>query len=268
MLRTRVLTAAALLAGFAGAVYFLDRLQFAALIGLVIAIAAHEWARLSGLRGAPRWSYAAGCVLLYAALVWMVEQQSGPSWLGPAVFIAASVFWLVVVPAWFWAGVGARGRILLPPAGLIVLLPTALSLVTLSGAQMLAVFGLIWVSDTAAYFVGRAWGRRKLASSISPGKTWEGVAGAVIATQIYAIIVSGLSSADSGPPLVAYLGGAALLCGLGILGDLFESAVKRQAAVKDSGTLLPGHGGILDRIDSATASLPSAALLIHWTAIA
>src|SRR6185503_17555955 len=99
---------------------------------------------------------------------------------------------------------------------------------------------LVWLADTAAYFVGSRWGRHKLAPGISPGKTWEGAAGGIAGALVY----------------------AALLAALSIIGDLFESAAKRQAEVKDSGTLLPGHGGILDRIDSATATLPVAGLLL------
>jgi phosphatidate cytidylyltransferase len=123
---------------------------------------------------------------------------------------------------------------------------------------VLLVLLLVWIADTAAYFVGRAWGKRKLAPGISPGKTWEGALGGAVGALVYAII---LGTFIEGLLWVPYLLAAALLAVLSIVGDLFESAAKRQAAVKDSGTLLPGHGGILDRIDSATAALPVAALL-------
>jgi phosphatidate cytidylyltransferase len=124
--------------------------------------------------------------------------------------------------------------------------------------EVLLVLLLVWIADTAAYFVGRAWGRRKLAPAISPGKTWEGAIGGAVGVLVYAII---LGTFIEGLSWVPYLLAAALLAVLSIVGDLFESAAKRQAAVKDSGTLLPGHGGVLDRIDSATAALPAAALL-------
>jgi len=118
-----------------------------------------------------------------------------------------------------------------------------------------------------AYFAGNAFGRRRLAPSISPGKTWEGVAGAVGACLIYAIICA-LPGAPLGPYVqgatwAVYLAGAALLCGLSIVGDLFESALKRRAGAKDSGALLPGHGGVLDRIDSVMPILPIAAMLLN-----
>jgi phosphatidate cytidylyltransferase len=117
---------------------------------------------------------------------------------------------------------------------------------------------LVWLADTAAYFVGSRWGRHKLAPGISPGKTWEGAAGGIAGALVYATGVALVRN----EPLASYLVVAALLAALSIIGDLFESAAKRQAEVKDSGTLLPGHGGIMDRIDSATATLPVAALLL------
>lgn len=148
-------------------------------------------------------------------------------------------------------------------AGFAVLVPAGLALLALQPLQVLLVLVLVWIADTAAYFVGRRWGRRKLAPSISPGKSWEGAAGGLIGALAYAIIcgffIEGLAWAP-------YLAAAAVLAMVSIVGDLFESAAKRQAGVKDSGTLLPGHGGILDRIDSATAVLPLAALALPWVA--
>ena len=155
-------------------------------------------------------------------------------------------------------------------AGLAVLIPTGLAAVALPADRLLLALGLVWIADTAAYLAGRAFGKRKLAPSISPGKTWEGVAGAAAASLIYAIIC-----ALPGAPLGAYVQGAGwmvylavviMLCAVGIVGDLFESAIKRQAGAKDSGALLPGHGGVLDRIDSIASTLPIAALSFHWMA--
>jgi phosphatidate cytidylyltransferase len=133
---------------------------------------------------------------------------------------------------------------------------------------LLGVLGTVWISDTAAYFVGRRFGKRKLAPSISPGKTWEGVAGALAAVGIYALAWASLGGSDGIPawPADARVAPAwilPVLLGLavvGMVGDLFESLIKRQAGVKDSGTLLPGHGGILDRFDAPVAMLPLAVL--------
>jgi phosphatidate cytidylyltransferase len=149
----------------------------------------------------------------------------------------------------------------LPVAGLVVLVPAGLAMVALRPAQVVAIVALVSIADTAAYFAGRAWGRRKLAPSISPGKTWEGAAGGLAAVLAYAIICGMLAE---GVRWLPYLAAANLLAVLSVIGDLFESAAKRQAGVKDSGSLLPGHGGVLDRVDSATATLPVAALLLPF----
>ncbi len=119
--------------------------------------------------------------------------------------------------------------------------------------------GTAWVSDTAAYFIGRRFGKRKLAPSISPGKTWEGVAGALAAVGLYALAWASLGGPMNAAPawILPVLLGLAVA---GMIGDLFESLIKRQAGVKDSGKLLPGHGGILDRIDAPLAMLPLAVL--------
>ena len=264
MLLPRILTAAVLLAAFLAALFLLERWQFAVAVGIVVPVAAHEWAGLSGLAGATRLSYAAGLGFVYAAgaLAWL----SGTPL--EAVFVLATVFWVVAAPWWMHAGVTARSRRWLPPLGMIVIVPAALAMLALSPGQLLAAIALPWIADTAAYFAGRAWGRHKLAPGISPGKTLEGAAGGLIAVAVYAIIcprfLAELQPHVQGMAWLALLGGALVLGILSIIGDLFESAIKRQAGAKDSGRILPGHGGVLDRIDSAASTLPLAALLFHW----
>jgi phosphatidate cytidylyltransferase len=201
------------------------------------------------------WLYAVIVAAAFGAVFTLGEPVARP------LLMAATFFWVIVAPIWLARGVSMQQRIALAAAGFIVLVPAALALAALPPLQVLAVLVLVWVADTAAYFVGRKWGRRKLAPSISPGKSWEGAWGGIAGALAYAIICGGLAGGVAWIPLVA---GAALLAVLSIVGDLFESAAKRQAGVKDSGTLLPGHGGILDRIDSATATLPLAALLLPW----
>ena len=176
------------------------------------------------------------------------------------MLIGATVFWVIAVPTWLVRGVKPQHRMTLAVAGFIVLVPAGYALAALEPRYVLAALVLVWIADTAAYFVGRKWGRRKLAPGISPGKTWEGAWGGVGAAMAYAIICGTFLLGVAGWP--GYLVVAALLAAISIVGDLFESAAKRQAGVKDSGTLLPGHGGIMDRIDSATAVLPVAALLL------
>ena len=125
---------------------------------------------------------------------------------------------------------------------------------------------VVWVADIAAYFTGRAFGRRKLAPSISPGKTWEGAAGAAVAVLAFGFGVLAMRGAElqGGVAVIAVV----LLAwtAVSIVGDLFESLLKRQAGLKDSGNILPGHGGILDRIDSLTSTLPMVALGAVWLA--
>ncbi len=137
----------------------------------------------------------------------------------------------------------------------------------LAPRYLLILLGLVWIADTAAYVVGSAIGKHKLAPTISPGKSWEGVGGGAVGVLIYAIICAMLDPALEarlqGAAWALYLAGAALLFAASVVGDLFESALKRQAGAKDSGSLLPGHGGVLDRIDSATAVLPLALLLMQ-----
>jgi phosphatidate cytidylyltransferase len=254
-LAARVATATALIAAFVAAIFLLPKIWLAALVGLIVAAAGHEWARLCRMASGAAWLYAVIVAAAFGAVFTLGEPVARP------LLMAATFFWVIVAPIWLARGVSMQQRIALAAAGFIVLVPAALALAALPPLQVLAVLVLVWVADTAAYFVGRKWGRRKLAPSISPGKSWEGAWGGIAGALAYAIICGGLAGGVAWIPLVA---GAALLAVLSIVGDLFESAAKRQAGVKDSGTLLPGHGGILDRIDSATATLPLAALLLPW----
>ena len=265
----RALTAAILLAGFVAALIWLPRPIFAVLVAGVVVLSGLEWARLCGLSTTAGRVYAVAMVAAFGVLVWARPSASSadPQWLG-ALLAGATLFWIVAAPAWMAHGVRTRARRLLAAAGPVVLLPGALALVLLPAGLVLGGLALVWLADSAAYFAGRSLGRRKLAPVISPGKTWEGVVGGLLAVQVYAIIcaltIPALQSRlESGAAWLLYLGGGGLLCVVSIIGDLFESAVKRQASVKDSGTLLPGHGGVLDRIDSAVAVLPVIALIAY-----
>jgi phosphatidate cytidylyltransferase len=259
LLLTRILTAAVLLAGFIAALFLLERAAFAVLVAAVVALGAREWARLAGLQRLPGLGYATACLLLYG-LLQGTQFTAGILW-------AAALFWIVAVPFWLALGVTAGRRGLLLAAGIAVLVPAGLATAALSPRYLLMALGLVWVADTAAYFAGSAFGRHKLAPAISPGKTWEGVAGGAVGCVIYAIIWAifdeELRARVQGEIWLPFLAGTLLLCALSVMGDLLESALKRQAGAKDSGRLLPGHGGVLDRIDSATATLPVALLLMQ-----
>lgn len=153
-------------------------------------------------------------------------------------------------------------------AALFPMFVAAVDLRAKSPVLLLAILAIVWISDTVAYFSGKQFGRNKLAPSISPGKTWEGVWGALIAVAVYAAVwanwpaglklnVQGLSAAISDVIMILFI---VTLAVAGIIGDLFESQMKRHAGLKDSGIILPGHGGVLDRIDALQPVLPIAAL--------
>ena len=260
LLLPRVLTAAALLAAFLSALWFLEQPAFALVATAIVALGGYEWACLGKARAAIAWAYALACALLAFGAIQLPFAV-------PWICGGAIVFWALVVPPWLALGFKATPAVLMLIAGIIVLVPAGLALATLGRGQVLMLLGLVWIADTAAFLAGRAFGKHPLAASISPAKTWEGVAGAAVATVLYAIILGvvdpGLAARVHGTAWVPYLAGAALLCAASVVGDLFESAAKRRAGVKDSGSLLPGHGGVLDRIDSATATLPVALLLMQ-----
>ncbi|MBU3989143.1 MAG: phosphatidate cytidylyltransferase, partial [Gammaproteobacteria bacterium] len=202
-------------------------------------------------------------VLCLCVVLWAIPDDfSGV----PTLLWSLSVlFWLFIAPVWLLRGwrPGVAGYVV----GLILLVPTWAALVALYAhgpLVLLAVMALVWVADIAAYFTGRAFGRHKLAPAISPGKTWEGVAGAVGGVLLFGLLVSTHLPVAHGLGWASLAGFLLLFTVFSIIGDLFESLIKRQANMKDSSQLLPGHGGILDRIDSQMSTLPLAALMLHW----
>lgn len=266
MLLTRILTAAILLPLFIGGLFYLPGFWWGiGLLPLVMA-GSWEWAALSGFQPTGRWMFSALILISAAMLLFGVGHFSSP-WFEQLIFAASAVFWLIVVPPWLKRGWQLRSKWMLGATGWLLLVPTWLALLRLQTQPwvLLAILGVVWIADSAAYFAGHQWGRHKLAPAISPGKTWEGVAGAAVAVAVYhaAVWNLGFGAAASGTGLIAALL-VALLFPLSIIGDLFESWIKRQAGVKDSGRLLPGHGGVLDRIDALTSTLPLAALAVSW----
>ena len=265
-LNVRIMTVVVVLPLLLAAMFMLPNAWWNIALLAPLMVAGHEWARLAdfgrGAEAAFLMTLLAGCALLWLVAV-PAAGRPGSSAHGPerAVFALAVAFWCVVAPCWLWLKLVVRQRPALAAAGLAVLLPTWLALACLQrdAGLLLLLLAVIWIADSAAYFTGRTLGRHKLAPVISPGKTWEGVGGACAAVIAYALALhfSLFSKHDLSTLLAGFVG----MMALGVLGDLLESWLKRCAGAKDSGGIFPGHGGMLDRIDSVTAALPLAALI-------
>lgn len=274
MLKQRVITAIVLLAVLVAAAAA-GRQTLNGALAVAIGAAAFEWLRLA--QHSTRVSLI-GAILIAAALFVLDFVAGWPRATSLAVLLVlAGCTWLLI-SALVLRGAqhGARVAPWLSTLMCVVLLAAAWcalqQLMTSGLVYLLSVLVVVWVADIAAYFAGRRWGRRKLAPGISPGKTWAGVGGAVVAVLAAAVVFAYLAPdiqlfstlLQQRLPLFAAMGILAALVALSIVGDLFESLLKRQVGAKDSGKLLPGHGGVLDRIDALVAVLPVAALLDLW----
>lgn len=255
----RVATAAVLLPVLLAGLFFLPNFWWSLLLLPAAMIGAWEWAALAGWDNRGRFLF---CSLVLMSCVALGCASAG-SVTDVAVFAAAALFWIAVAPVWIaceWRCTQAFAMVL---AGWIVLVPAWFALVRLqlSPPVLLTLMAIVWIADTFAYIAGKRWGKNKLAPRVSPGKTWEGVAGAMIAVAVYYAMLK--LTVMPAHVLTAGVTGVVIFLGiavLGIEGDLFESWIKRTAGVKDSGRILPGHGGMLDRVDALTSSMPVAAL--------
>ncbi|NNM81348.1 MAG: phosphatidate cytidylyltransferase [Burkholderiales bacterium] len=266
MLKASILTALVLALLFLGAVFLFSD-QFWTLLTLVVTmVACREWARLSGFGKVLFQAYPPVTFGLCLVCLWLIHVDSSRILY---FYLASAAFWFFLVPSWLGYAWNPRNPVILMVTGWVLLIPTWLSLIDLRlhGPWLLiGVMAIVWIADTAAYFSGRKFGKHKLAPTISPGKSWEGVAGAVVAVALYAVVLIFTDGTESIPIDAFWVIVCALvLMAFSILGDLFESSIKRSAGFKDSGNILPGHGGILDRIDSLTAALPLAALGLMLT---
>jgi phosphatidate cytidylyltransferase len=257
----RVFTAGLLLAVFVPAVLWAPGWLWAVLMAGVVGMAAYEWARLSHFP--PVYARAYGALLALVALA--LPHVAAADWpaFQAALILLGVAFWLLAAPLWLLGRWHAEQAFVRAAVGVVLLLPTWAALLYLHAhgpAVLLGVMAVVWIADSAAYFAGRHFGRHKLAPAISPGKTWEGVAGALVALALYAAVLS----AVIGMPLLSLFLMVSALLYVSILGDLFESWIKRLSGMKDSGGVLPGHGGVLDRIDALTSTLPVATGLLMW----
>ena len=273
MLKQRVATASVLLTVAVGAMVW-SATAFAVVVTALLGFALVEWLQLTG---AARSTSIIVALVVCAVLLALVFTSSKTSemFVLPLGAVAATIWVAIVALLVQPNAMSLRLPRLLGMALAIVLVAAAwfalMQFLSQGVLALLSVLLIVWIADTAAYFAGRAFGRRKLAPHISPGKTWAGVFGAILAVLLLALVLWLVAPAARMYPndLFAAVGpvGAllllAVLVGLSIVGDLFESLLKRQAGVKDSGQLLPGHGGVLDRVDAMVPVLPSAAV-IQW----
>ena len=266
MLRTRICTALCFLLLFLVGLFYFSPVFWMTLLLAIAVIGSWEWSKLSKFSLSGSILYLIFTVLIGGELLFILSRVTIADpyttqfiWL----YTITLGFWLLAVPYLLKFNTQIKNPILLALIGWLLLLPTCLALFQLRAIDPILLLGFItaiWISDTAAYFTGRKFGKNKLAPSISPGKTWEGVAGALVAVCIYALIWSYLVVDKT--QIILYVPLLLALAALGILGDLFESLMKRQVGVKNSGNILPGHGGILDRIDALTSTLPVAIFVV------
>ena len=272
MLKTRIVTALLLLAVFLPGLFLLPVSAWAWLMAVVAALGAWEWAALIRWSPSRRVAFGGAVFMLCAgAILGFPKLLSETAQLGGELkwfYGAAMAFWFGLIPFWLrqrWV----VGSVLGAGVGLVVLMPTWLAMVQLRMAgpnALLAILAVVWVADVAAYFSGKTFGRHKLAPAISPGKTWEGVAGAAVAVTAYGFAMRQVFSVEAVGP-VLWCAALLLVTGVSVVGDLFESLLKRQVGLKDSSHILPGHGGVLDRIDSLTSTLPTVAFFWLFFAV-
>jgi phosphatidate cytidylyltransferase len=278
MLRQRVITAIVLTAVFLAALFWLSLTHFTLFIGAVVLIGAWEWANLSSCGALwQRIAYVIFIATILMLVCWVIgfctaAQQGFNLSVVKLLLIVAVGWWalaLLLVQGYPTSAILWGHPILRLLMGVLVLVPTWLALVYVrfqpQGAWLLLMItGIVAAADIGGYFTGRKFGKRKLAPSVSPGKTLEGFAGGLVANLALGALLAWLTGSN-----ICLLLAVVIPTSLfSVLGDLLESMVKRHAGVKDSGVILPGHGGILDRVDSITAAAPVFALALlasGWT---
>ena len=257
MLKQRILTAVPLAAAFLAALFYLPFLAFAGLIAVLLLLAGWEWGRLAGLRAGPRIAFLSVLALLLGAL--LPQRGQLESWVFP-LSLGLWAFLSLLVLTFPRSAPVLRGTGLRLGLAVLVLAPAYLAVLDLYSAgpaYLLWALGVVWAADIGAYFAGRRFGKRKLAPAVSPGKSWEGAFGGIACALLVSLAFADVLSVPLGASLLLF---TVLMAVLSIFGDLFESVLKRTAGVKDSGGLLPGHGGVLDRLDALLPALPLAAL--------
>ena len=268
MLKQRIITAVVLAALFLWSVFGMPVIWFSLFVGVFVSIAAWEWANIAGLKSAAKVIYVVFIASVMVVIEWLLV-GSGFSDLIKPILLAAGVWWAIAL---LWVQGYPSSAILWNRTwveclvGFFVLLPAWLSMTVLrsepNGAWLVILVVLsVAVADIGAYFFGRKFGRRKLAVEVSPGKSWEGVWGGFACAVIVATVVGYISSEPFWKAYAVMIPASLI----SVLGDLVESMFKRARGIKDSGTILPGHGGVLDRVDGITAAAPIFTLMLILT---
>jgi phosphatidate cytidylyltransferase len=262
VLKQRVITALILLPLLLAAIWFLPTPWLALLLSAVILLAAREWSVLTTV-ARPAWYLAAA-----AALLLLVSAGHATPWLwipvvGTCLWWLGVSRWIAVFPAGFTPTHPPQS--IFAAAGLLVIPGTIAAVALLHGApqgvwKLLFALFLVFAADVGAYFAGKAFGRHKLAPNVSPGKTWEGALGGLALAAVVALVAGRWLFGLGGAAWAGFLLVCVGVVAISVIGDLGESLIKRRVGAKDSGTLLPGHGGMLDRIDSLLAALPAMAV--------
>ena len=254
MLRQRIITAVILVPLVLGAIFLLPSTGFALVMAGVILIGAWEWGNMMGLQ-----EYHHRFIYCFVIALAMLASH----YLPPSLTYGVAVIWWSIAFKWVVSYPKDKNRWANPKMlgvmGIVVLSPAWRALVDIQALEdgslvLLFVMGLVWAADTGAYFAGRKWGERKLAPEVSPGKSIAGLLGGLVSSMMLALVV--LMTWDISAGSAAFLLLVLVTVLFSVLGDLLESMVKRHRGIKDSSNILPGHGGILDRVDSLTAALP------------
>lgn len=270
MLQTRIITAAVLLLVFAADLFLASVHVFALILGFIVAAAAWEWSRLCQVRNEHlQTAFAAFAGLLTLILLYIPYDQGFMRWL----LLLGFIYWVSVPVAFYMMPklppfVSVQTTLL--ASGVLVMLITAVAIQYLrthapaaSSYLLLYALSIIWIMDIGAYFSGKRFGKNKLAPLISPGKTWEGVYGGAALTFVVMLLTVMFADFASGNALKVLVA-TVLAAAVSVVGDLAESRVKRAADVKDSSQMLPGHGGVLDRLDGVLAAIPVFAFVWIW----
>jgi phosphatidate cytidylyltransferase len=263
MLKTRIITATALLVALLTVVFFASTEVWALITLGIVLLGMAEWSNLIRLQKNQRYlllvvTLVLGLLIAFMHLTPFYYYQNH---VVLSVLAVSSLFWIVVAPLWLITRKTINNAFVMSVLGLFLIFATWIALVGLHAISpflLLGAIATVSIADSAAYFAGKKFGRHKLAPEISPGKTWEGVLGGLFAVTVYGIALCYYKQFS--PWLIV---GLWLLVALSIMGDLVESLLKRKADLKDSGQLLPGHGGILDRIDGLMPTLPITLFFIY-----